>query len=79
MEDKTPRFYEKGTRSLMKSISFRALVIVSDFIVVYLLTRRYDFAVGIIVATNLASTLLYYFHERLWNATHWGKRAADAK
>lgn len=78
MEKNEPRFYEKGARSLVKSVSFRALVMISDFIVVYLLTHRYDFAVGIILATNLASTLLYYFHERLWNALHWGKRAAGA-
>lgn len=77
MGNEGSRFYEHGTRSLVKSISFRALVIVSDFIVVYLLTRRYDFAVGIIVVTNLASTLLYYFHERLWNASHWGRRGPE--
>jgi uncharacterized membrane protein len=25
------------------------------------------------IATNLASTLIYYAHERVWNGVYWGK------
>lgn len=60
-------------RSLVKSISFRVLVILSDTIVIYLITHRFDITVGLVVATNLASTVLYFIHERVWNKISWGR------
>lgn len=67
------RFYENAQRSIVKAITFRVIIIFSDTIVVFLLTHRYDLTAGVVIFTNLTSTILYIFHERLWNSIHWGK------
>ncbi|PJA86734.1 MAG: hypothetical protein CO141_03135 [Candidatus Moranbacteria bacterium CG_4_9_14_3_um_filter_42_9] len=66
-------FQEKNTRSFVKAITFRATIMVADFVVVFAITRRYDIAFGVMLATNFLSTLIYYGHERVWNGIHWGK------
>ena len=70
---KMTRFYESVHRSIMKAITFRALILVSDCIIVFAITRRYDITFGVMLFSNIASTLLYLFHERLWNGSHWGR------
>ncbi|MDE2025524.1 MAG: DUF2061 domain-containing protein [Patescibacteria group bacterium] len=60
-------------RSVAKSITFRITVIVSDAVITFALTRRYDLTIGFVVFTNVASTLLYYLHERVWAHVHWGR------
>lgn len=60
-------------RSVVKAITFRLVVLVSDVIIVFAITHRYDFTVGVIVFSNIASTLLYLFHERVWNGVAWGR------
>ncbi|HVA97232.1 MAG TPA: DUF2061 domain-containing protein [Candidatus Acidoferrales bacterium] len=59
-------------RSVLKATTFRIGVIITDTIIVFALTHRYDLALGFVILTNVASTLLYYFHERIWAHIHWG-------
>lgn len=66
-------FYEHIKRSVAKSITFRIVVLIADFILVVAITHRYDVAIAVILFTNLASTILYYVHERVWNKISWGK------
>ena len=66
-------FHEHLHRSLAKAITFRLFVLVSDAIIVYSLTQRYDVTAGAILFSNIASTILYVAHERIWNEIHWGK------
>lgn len=66
-------FNEHAKRSLVKSVSFRVLVMISDFIIITAITRRYEVALVVIIASNLSSTVLYYLHERAWNKINWGK------
>lgn len=54
-------------RSFAKSITFRFIILVADFIVIYLITHRIDVTVGVTLYTNISSTLIYYLHERFWN------------
>ncbi len=65
--------FERHKRSIAKSITYRIVIIISDFTIVYLFTHRVDATVGVIIATNLGSAVLYYFHERVWNAFSWGR------
>jgi adenylylsulfate kinase len=67
-------FKENAKRSLVKSVTFRVLVITSDFIIITLITHSYDLAVTVIILSNLASATLYYLHERAWNKIKWGKQ-----
>ena len=63
---------EKHQRSIVKSITFRIIVVISDLTIITLVTHRYDVAIGITVATNIGSTILYYLHERVWTRIKWG-------
>ncbi len=68
------RFEETRKRSIIKSVTFRILVVVADLVVIYALTRKFVDTIAITVATNVASTIFYFLHERVWNAIHWGRR-----
>lgn len=70
--------HAQNSRSLLKSITFRILVFCSDFTIIYLITHRLDAATGLVIATNLASTTLYFIHERIWNRISWGRTAPEA-
>lgn len=61
-------------RSLVKAISYRALIILSDSVLVFFITKRADVTISVVVFTNVASTLMYFFHERIWSAVGWGKQ-----
>ena len=60
-------------RSLAKAVTFRSLVLCSDAVVIFLATHSWDMTVGLVIATNLASTILYFIHERAWNKVQWGR------
>jgi uncharacterized membrane protein len=60
-------------RSVLKSLTFRVLVVIADLIVIYLITRRIDTTLSVTILTNLVSTALYYTHERVWNKIQWGR------
>lgn len=68
-------FHETIKRSVLKSITFRIVVVVSDLIVIFALTHRYDLTLGVTIGTNLASMILYYTHERIWNLVRFGKKS----
>ncbi len=68
-------FHEHNKRSIAKALTFRGIILISDGIIIFLITHRYDVAFAVIVFSNLASTVLYFFHERAWNKIHWGKNA----
>lgn len=67
-------FHESIKRSVFKSITFRIVVVVSDLIVIFALTHRYDLTLGVTIGTNLASMILYYMHERIWNLIRFGRK-----
>lgn len=67
---------ERHKRSIVKSVTWRCVVMVFDFIIIFVITRRYDFAFGIMLASNIGSAILYYFHERAWNKIEWGRQSA---
>jgi uncharacterized membrane protein len=65
---------EKHSRSLFKSISYRLLSITVDSAVAYFFTHDVALSAGIVIFVNSYSTLLYYFHERVWANIHWGRK-----
>ena len=65
--------HETRRRSLAKALTYRLLVIIADTIVVFFITHRYDVTIAVVVLTNIASTVLYFFHERLWSRVGWGE------
>ena len=71
-EGKYPK--ESRTRSLIKAITYRVVIIICDFVAVYFFTRRIEIAVGFVIISNIYTTVAYYFHERIWNNIKWGKK-----
>jgi uncharacterized membrane protein len=68
------KFKENGSRSLVKSITFRIIVVCADGIIVYLITNRLDLALSIMIVRNIIATVLYWGHERAWNSIEWGRK-----
>jgi uncharacterized membrane protein len=65
---------ESTTRSLFKTITYRILIVVSTFIVTYLLTGHLKLSLTITIGANIINTVLYFIHERVWNQIGWGKK-----
>ena len=65
-------------RSLVKAITFRSLILCSDAIVIFLITHRWGQTAGLVIVTNLASSTLYFVHERVWNRIQWGRETQSA-
>ena len=65
--------YETHRRSIVKSVGFRVVVVISDTTIIFLLTHKIAETLGLTVATNLSSMTLYYLYERLWNRIKWGR------
>lgn len=67
-------FFEHNSRSIVKALTFRCIILISDFVIIFTVTRRYDITFGLMILSNFSSTILYFFHERIWNKIHWGKK-----
>ena len=61
-------------RSLVKAITYRSVIIVLDFSVIYLLTGKVDVALGFMVISNVYTTAACFIHERIWTKIKWGIR-----
>jgi uncharacterized membrane protein len=61
---------DKPLKSIMKSISWRALGTIDTMIISYFITGRVTIALSIGSIEVLTKTILYYFHERLWAHIH---------
>ena len=60
-------------RSIVKTITYRIVILVLDFVSIYLFTGQIKVALGFMVVSNIYTTLAYFFHERIWGKIKWGK------
>jgi len=60
------------SRSLVKAISYRILIVVLDFTTIYLLTGTVRLALGFMIVSNIYTTVAYFLHERAWAHVGWG-------
>lgn len=58
-------------RSLAKAITWRIIGTTDTIVLSYLITGNTTFALSIGVTELATKTLLYFFHERAWNAIIW--------
>jgi adenylylsulfate kinase len=65
---------ETRQRSLLKALSWRIVIFITDFTIVYLLTRKIEFASTFAVIKFFLGIILYFLHERGWNRIHWGRK-----
>jgi len=67
-------FREHWTRSLIKALTYRVIILVLDFTSIYILTGKVETALGFMLVSNVYTSVAYYFHERIWDRTNWGKK-----
>ncbi|PKR79624.1 hypothetical protein CW751_14120 [Brumimicrobium salinarum] len=72
-EKSVPIKKEKHGRSVIKAISWRILGTLDTILISWLISGELTIAFSIGTFELLTKTLLYYFHERLWNGIKWGK------
>lgn len=64
---------EKHYRSVIKAISWRTVGTIDTMIVSFFITGNLVMAVSIGSVEVLTKMVLYYFHERAWNTTNFGR------
>ena len=64
---------EKHSRSILKAISWRALGTLDTITISWFISGELSIAFSIGAFELLTKTILYYFHERMWNRINWGK------
>jgi uncharacterized membrane protein len=64
---------ETLSRSIVKTVSYRVVILVLDFTSIYLFTGQVKIAVGFMIVSNVYTTIGYFFHERIWDKIKWGK------
>ncbi|WP_298341948.1 DUF2061 domain-containing protein [uncultured Algibacter sp.] len=64
---------EKPIRSVAKALSWRVVGTLDTLVVSYVLTGEISVAASIASVDFLTKLVLYFFHERIWNAIKWGK------
>ena len=67
---------ERKKRSILKSVSYRIICIISQSIVTYIFTQNLLQVGMIVLVFQSIQTLLYYLHERAWNKVRWGAEKA---
>ena len=72
-EDLTKNKSESHTRSLVKAISWRVIGTISTFLISWAVTGKLGTAGGIAGIQAIISTLLYWYHERVWLKIKWGR------
>jgi len=62
---------ETNVRSIAKSVSWRAISTTETFLISWLITGHIGVAGGIASIQAIASTFLYWLHERVWYKIKW--------
>ena len=63
----------KKSRSIVKSLTWRVVALLTTFITLYALSKDINMATLATVITNGVNFVAYYYHERVWNSVSWGK------
>lgn len=63
---------EYWTRSMAKAVTYRLVILLLDFIIIYWFTGRYEIALGFMLISNVYTSVAYYLHERVWARIRWG-------
>lgn len=64
---------EKPIRSVAKALSWRVVGTLDTLAVSFILAKDIKIAASIASVDFITKLILYFFHERAWNAIKWGK------
>ena len=75
--------YIKGSvkRALLKTLSYRIIILLLDFTCIYLFTGKIKVALGFMLVSNIYTSIVYFIHERIWDKILFRKsdiRIADS-
>lgn len=65
--------HERKRRSILKAISWRIIGTLDTFLISFLITGKFKFAISISGIELLTKFSLYFMHERIWNRIKFGK------
>ena len=54
-------------RSILKTVSYRVIILILDFGSIYLFTGEIKVAVSFMIVSNIYTSIGYFFHERIWD------------
>lgn len=66
-------FHERHSRTIVKSITWRLVAFISSVVILYLLIGDLETSLYHSVLIHGVKTILYYVHERFWNASNFGQ------
>lgn len=64
---------ETHGRSILKSMTWRAMATLTTMVLVFIFTQRIEIALTVGGLEAAAKMVIYYSHERAWNAVTWGR------
>ena len=74
MEEKSRiTMQEKQYRSIIKAVSWRTVGTIDTMLVSFFVTGNLVMAISIGSVEVVTKMVLYYFHERAWNKTNFGR------
>lgn len=68
------KFVERIPRSIFKVITWRIMVTITNFIGGWLASGNWKIGLGVAGFALVVNSILYFFHERVWNITDYGKK-----
>ena len=71
------KFYERFPRSVAKGVSWRVLVTITNFFGGWLASGNPWVGLGVVSFALVVNSILYFFHERVWNRSDWGKEVVE--
>ena len=64
---------DQNSRSIVKAVSWRIVGSTAAVIIAYAVTGSLAVSSTIGIIHLISNTILYYFHERIWNKIKWGR------
>jgi len=71
----TIMFVDGQPRTISKSVTWRALITINNFMIPYLTTGSWQTALAFLTVATLLNIVVYYTHERVWNKFSWGRKS----
>lgn len=65
---------ETRYRGIVKAITYRFWQSLNTFAISLLITGRFEMAAAIVSIEVVVKIVVYFWHERIWNAIKWGRK-----
>ena len=71
------KFQERIPRSLAKVISWRIAVTITNFFGGWIASGNPWVGLGVVSFALVVNSILYFFHERVWNRVDWDRELKE--